>query len=263
MFVDAFAGRAVDAADLSLARRLLTHPDAETIVASLIRDHLGAKTALEGDVPAEAAAARRGKNPPPVKAPAEAKIDDEPPTREEPKRDQRDQRAPRDRGRAREPRQATGERTQPSASGARTASRGAPHKTYVTWEPPVEVDDDSPILVEQAGDAAPPPAQPAAPMPRSRPEEKPLPSYTEQEDPDFAQIFVNVGRRDGAHIADFQRVLTDAALAPEDTGRIRIRDRNTFVSVRKAQLARAIEAFGGKLIAGRNVLAEPAKQRMS
>jgi ATP-dependent RNA helicase DeaD len=189
----------------------------------------------------------------------ETKVADEPPTREEPKRERE-----RDRGRAREPRQASGERTQPSASGARAASRGAPHKTYVTWEPPVDVDDDSPILAEQAGGGAPPQPQPqpAASTPRSRPEPT-LPSYTEQEDPDFAQIFLNVGRRDGAHISDFQRVLTDAALAPEDTGRIRVRDRNTFVSVRKAQLARAIEAFGGKVIAGRNVLAEPAKQRMS
>jgi ATP-dependent RNA helicase DeaD len=74
---------------------------------------------------------------------------------------------------------------------------------------------------------------------------------------------VNVGRRDGAHTSDFQRLLSDASLPPEDTGRIRIRDRNTFVSVRKEHLARAIEAFAGKVIGGRNVLAEPAKQRMS
>ena len=83
-------------------------------------------------------------------------------------------------------------------------------------------------------------------------------------DIDFAQIFINVGRRDGARPSDFQKVLTEAAgLAPADTGQIRIRDRNTFVSVRKDALDRVVAALGGQVIAGRSVLAEPAKQRIS
>ena len=43
LFVDAFAGRPVHVDDLSLARRLLTHEDAERIIAGLLRDHLGAR----------------------------------------------------------------------------------------------------------------------------------------------------------------------------------------------------------------------------
>ncbi len=43
LFVEAFAQRPVHHDDLSLARRLLTHDDAEHIVAGLLRAHLGAR----------------------------------------------------------------------------------------------------------------------------------------------------------------------------------------------------------------------------
>jgi len=61
LFDDAFAKRAIHKDDLSLARRLLTHDNAERIVAALLRDHLGARP----EAPAEASEARRAKNPSP------------------------------------------------------------------------------------------------------------------------------------------------------------------------------------------------------
>jgi len=142
-----------------------------------------------------------------------------------------------------------------------------PHKTYATWEPPIDADDDKPILpsftVSNSDEPAPiAPAREAArqgspSFPAARP-------AADRDDPDFAQIFINVGRRDGASPADIQKVLSDVAgLTPADTGAIRIRDRNTFVSVRKASLDRVVAALGGQMIAGRSVLAEPAKQRIS
>jgi ATP-dependent RNA helicase DeaD len=73
---------------------------------------------------------------------------------------------------------------------------------------------------------------------------------------------LNVGRRDGARAQDLQQVLTDVAgIARHDTGRIRVRDRVTFVSVRDADLSKAIAALGGRTIGGRTVVAEPAKAR--
>jgi len=69
---------------------------------------------------------------------------------------------------------------------------------------------------------------------------------------------VNVGRRDGAKPGDFVRLL-EAALDKKDTGRIRIRDRNTFVSVKKDTVEKAVAALAGKTIGGRTVIAEPAK----
>jgi len=287
MFVDAFGERAVDAADTSLARRLLSHPNAETIIASLVRDHLGVKTAIEGDVAAEAAAARRGKNPPPIVEPAPpappARVSarrDETPTREERRPrtrerggDRGNDRPTNDRGgdRVREPlpplpsvreepagaaatRPAAAPATAPSPSAPR--DRRVPHKSFVTWEPPVDADDDSPILPSGA-------PRPDAPLATERAPQAELPSIAERDDPDFAQIFINVGRRDGAKAGDFERMLVEASLPAGDAGRIRVRDRNTFVSVRKEHLTRALEALGGKTIGGRSVIAEPARQRMS
>jgi ATP-dependent RNA helicase DeaD len=44
-------------------------------------------------------------------------------------------------------------------------------------------------------------------------------------------------------------------------GRIRVRERNAFVSVRRGELARALEALNGAIIAGREAHAEPARGR--
>jgi ATP-dependent RNA helicase DeaD len=133
-------------------------------------------------------------------------------------------------------------------------SRRAPHKTYATWEPPVDADDDKPIL--------PGITVSDAPLGDAATTESMRPSVEERDDPDFAQIFINVGRRDGARPADFEKMLAETAgLAPADTGSIRVRDRNTFVSVRKTSIERVVAALVGQTIAGRRVLAEPAKPR--
>jgi ATP-dependent RNA helicase DeaD len=77
----------------------------------------------------------------------------------------------------------------------------------------------------------------------------------------FAQVFVNVGRRDGARTGDFERLLEGGGLGRGDTGRIRVRERNTFVSVRKEVVGLAVAAFAGQVIGGRQVIAEPARPR--
>ena len=132
-----------------------------------------------------------------------------------------------------------------------------PHASFTTWEPPEEKDDDQPLIHRAAENAAaerhdtdrPPPPPPS----RER-----LPSS----DPNFAQIFVNVGRRDGARAEDFQRMLAEGAgISVEGAGHIRVRDRMTFVSVKKDDLDRAIAAFTGQVIGGRNVVAEVARPR--
>jgi ATP-dependent RNA helicase DeaD len=79
---------------------------------------------------------------------------------------------------------------------------------------------------------------------------------------DFAEIYVNVGRRDGARAADFQQILTErAGLARAHVRRIRVRERNAFVSVRREDLARALAALGGATIAGKLAMAEQARDR--
>ncbi|HEY4012615.1 MAG TPA: DEAD/DEAH box helicase [Polyangiaceae bacterium] len=252
LFVDAFASRTVHPDDLSLARRVLTHDEAARIVGGLLRDHLGARG---GDVAATAAEARRARNPEPQPAPviAQARAPEPPPpsppsplpppsadrsvaeptpaSRREQDRDRREPRGMRTDRQRQTPR--------PSRSGP------TPPKP---WTPPREPDDEQPIL--DAIDS-----------------ESSLPGVTisspgeEREDPDHVEVFINIGKREGVHVSDLQRLLADKGVAEEDMGRIRIRDRMSYVSVRKNAFDRAVEALAGQVIGGRTVVAELARGR--
>src|SRR5688572_878722 len=66
MFVEAEATRSIHSEEMALARRLLSHDSAERVIATLLRDHLGARP----DAAEEATAARRAKPPTVVPEPA-------------------------------------------------------------------------------------------------------------------------------------------------------------------------------------------------
>jgi ATP-dependent RNA helicase DeaD len=347
VFAEAFASSPPHPDDLALARRLLTHADAETIVAGLLRDHLGARVATGADPRAEASEARRAKNPPPVPvapppAPPEATREPAPARERSRGASDRERRPPRDGG-ARESREtrepwerdrgtrndrpvadapaavtAAAPATAPSGDaeqthGSREASDAlagmprrpertrersgsprVPHKSFTTWEPPVDADDDQPLIsrqAEQAGRAIasdldlalpgfteePEPTTQAFTRPerirtetsdrgerteRSDRGERSDRSEREDDEPGFAQIYVNVGRRDGAKPGDLQRFLTEGAgIERTATGRIRIRDRNSFVSVKREDLDKAVGALNGQTVGGRTVVAEPAREK--
>jgi ATP-dependent RNA helicase DeaD len=224
VFADAYAARQVHPDDLSLARRLLTHPDVEPILAGLLRDHLGAR---KEDPKAAAAEARRAKNPPAVATSTASPTSGTPETRREVPAPRADGRGPRRR-------------------------RGAP-KPFATEEPARAEADEAPVMpgYTEAEDSD---QTTLRPPPKEAPEG--------DEEPGFTRIFLNVGRRDGARAQDLQQVLTDVAgIARHDTGRIRIRDRVSFVSVRTDDMTKAIAALAGRVIGGRTVVAEPAKAK--
>jgi hypothetical protein len=77
----------------------------------------------------------------------------------------------------------------------------------------------------------------------------------------FLQLFINVGKREGVAPGDLQQLLSDAGIAPENTGGIRVRDRMSFVRVKKELFDRAITAFAGRVLGGRPVVAELARPR--
>ena len=79
-------------------------------------------------------------------------------------------------------------------------------------------------------------------------------------DPNVAEIYVNVGRRDGAKPSDYQTALEGAGVGSEGTGYIRVRHRHAFVGVRHEFLERALEALNGATIAWKRASAEPAKR---
>jgi ATP-dependent RNA helicase DeaD len=194
LFVEAFAGRSIHPDDLSLTRRLLSHDDAEQIVAGLLRDHLGARGA---DAASEAAEARRARNP--------------------------------------EPRPAAVQTAQP----VQTVQTAQPAPSYAVWEPPKEEDDERPIFVEDG----------------------PSPKSADEGQRDFVELFVNIGRRERLRPADLQRMLEEKGVPAQEMGRIRMRDRVTYISVRKGAFDRAVSALAGQVIGGRTVVAELARGR--
>ncbi|HEY4159164.1 MAG TPA: DEAD/DEAH box helicase, partial [Polyangiaceae bacterium] len=164
-FVDAFENRAMHVDDLALARRLLTHEQAERIVAGLLRDHLGARP----DAQEEATAVRRAKTTRATAEPAEVAL----PERERPERPAARQRPP-----ARPLAQ-----PRPEAKPARPA--------------PIPVPEPQPVHERSNGHAVA--------TDRKLNEDSADELEGDQATPaGCAEIYVSVGRRDGARPSDFQ-----------------------------------------------------------
>jgi ATP-dependent RNA helicase DeaD len=232
MLADAFLSTPAHPEDLALARRLFSHDSAEHIVAGLLRDHLGARP----EVVEEAAAARRSKVVKvPTSAPERAAAPRPAPTGTEPA-------ASGDRGESPSPSRAETSPSRaepiPPRDAEKTRDRGR-----VRRERPrrvAEPDDDALRIswVEEPQFAA--------------------------ADVTFAEIFVNIGRQDGVTAADLQRVLTETAeISRAETGRIRVRDRSSFVSVKRELLTKALTALNGASFSGKACQAEPARARSS
>src|SRR5450432_1451728 len=285
LFVDAFASRPAHPDDLSLARRLLNHDEAERILAGLLRDHLGARG---GDAVAEAGEARRARNPPPepvqrsvareervrqrVEAPqaVDAASAAEPPRRDPRPRD-RDAREPRGRERER-PREAHRERALATPLGtplatpaAASPAAPAPVASFTRWQPPREPDDDRPILDDgPSRESSRLPGVTISDAVVKSPAAEPhvavrSPADTRDRDDDFSQLFVNVGKRDGVNPADLQKLLLDAGIAVDPAQAIRMRDRMSFVRVSKENFDGAVAALSGHVLGGRTVVAELAR----
>jgi ATP-dependent RNA helicase DeaD len=79
-------------------------------------------------------------------------------------------------------------------------------------------------------------------------------------DPTMSTLFVNLGRRDGTRVGDILRLFeTHARLGKDDLGRIRIRDRHTFVGVPKERAASAVEALAGRSFGDKALVVEIAR----
>jgi ATP-dependent RNA helicase DeaD len=264
MFRDAFATRPAHADDIALARRLLTHPSVEQILAGLLRDHLGAREATGQDPATEAAEARRARNPPPVEATLESppkaphgRTHEGPAARPESRAARATRATTREVQRRDEaPKDATLKDATPSPTAApRPRGRRVPHSSFATWEPTAEKDDDQPIFSEGGARVPEPPPLPGTTEGPAQP--APAPRGPD----DGIQLFVNVGRRDGAKASDLQEMLESAGFAREEIGPIRVRDRNSFVSLRKEAVEKGIAAFVGKTLGSRGVVAELARPR--
>ncbi len=320
MFTDAFSARRPHPDDLALARRLLSHDEAETIVAGLLRDHLGARP----DAVDEATAARRTRVAKPA-APITATENDAVPA--EPRREQsrgrdeqsrgrdersrgrdersrgRDERSrgPDERSRAR-PQDGGSERQRPAAGErpARYTIEDEPAPRYTVSAEPVlgvaavaatprvepdlrsapQPDVEAPAVEARRrepaanGSESTPNGRERAPngrerMPNGR-ERTPngretTPSAGADDETrggaqSGSEIYVSVGRRDGAKPSDFEAVLATAGIGIDVTEYIRVRHRHAFVSVQPDKVEQAITALNGATIAGRRATAERARR---
>ncbi len=284
-FQEAYASRETHPDDLAMARRLMTHSSAEHIIGGLLRDHLGARP----EAKEHAAEARRAKNPTPAAA-IEPRLTPAPVDRQV--------REPRDRGRTSARRPQTARPFDEAQAGLEGAARkraaegpssdspltlgtgqlpptargnvrkGAPHTTYTEWEPPLETDDDRPILRAAHVTSTTPRdgGQTGATRDTIQPDAADAPARPSSEDAvatdATAHVFINVGRRDRVQSNDIEEWLIDAGLTKEDIAGIRVRDRMTFVDLRTDHVDRVVTAVSGKQIGTRRVNAERARVRV-
>ncbi len=83
-----------------------------------------------------------------------------------------------------------------------------------------------------------------------------------ESDDAFAQMFVNVGRRDGVKPSDLVELLTSlGGLAESDIGPVRMRDRMTFVGIRPDMFDVVVAKLAGGALGGRELVVERAKVR--
>ena len=261
MFVQAAAARSIHSEDMALAKRLLTHEAAERVVATLLRDHLGARP----DAAEDATAARRAKPPAAVPEPAQERPPAPQLPRPERQREERSrQERPREeRPREERPREARREerprhQERPRPDRAREERRER-RPERLREERPSERRTEAHRTLESARLELPPPVRKEPPPP----EVVQPSSHPSQVAPDTSairEIFVNVGRRDGAKPSDFQSLLEKHGITGE-ADYIRVRHSHAFVGVRGDLVERAVAALNGAQIAGQTASAELARRR--
>jgi ATP-dependent RNA helicase DeaD len=100
----------------------------------------------------------------------------------------------------------------------------------------------------------------AADKPEARPEASGDVDGRPPRSPHAAELFVSIGRKDGARASDFYAVLEQrAGITIDDTDYVNVRQRHTFIGLPKDLLAKALEALNGATIAGREATAEPSR----
>jgi ATP-dependent RNA helicase DeaD len=202
-----------------VVRRLLTHPDSERILSGLVRSFFSGVTF---DVDEAAAAARRERTitPVPKAAGADEAFD------EEGEEDAPSAGAP-------------GKRKRRRRKGRSDGSAGEPANLTVTSaaadDAPPHMEDDEPIS-EGLLDEPPPVLE------------------------DMTTLYFNVGKRDGLEPRDLATLLVNTCgLGAEDIGRVRVKDRHTFVGVPTERADAVISSLQGQSIKNRALQVERAR----
>ncbi len=244
------------AADLAIARRLLTHPAADQILAGMLHTFLG----THDEVDEEAAAARRSRRPTAMAPAPELTSEPDPAPRHGP---------PPRRGRPDGDRDAA--RARPTRE---TRLRDAlPHEQQLREQQPREQRDREQRDREQRAREQRPPndrvtarpaPQPTAAAEQERSHEPNTSEDSAHDESNAARLsgilYLNVGKRDGVRVGEIARLVRESCqLEREQVGRIRVRDRYTFVDVPEERLDAIIEKLKGQQLNDRELAPERAK----
>ncbi|MBK8173569.1 MAG: DEAD/DEAH box helicase [Sandaracinaceae bacterium] len=290
ILAEAFANDPSDH-DLAIARRLLTHPSAEKLLSGLLAAFFGAKGS---DVEEEAAAARRARPPVIIERTRRAEKSR---GREFEERPARGRESSPDRGprthaerapAAAERAPAVAERAPAAAERAPAAAERAPaprvreitdvlDRAEVDARPRPAVVAQAPRVSEASVDGDKPVERTRRRRTRTGHDADPtiavlnenrddaqaresFPQGDQVEDPNAVSLYLNVGRRDGVRVGDLSRFLRDTSGLPaEEIGRIRMRDKHTFVAVPKEKVDAVLESLRGKSYNDRALDAAVAK----
>jgi ATP-dependent RNA helicase DeaD len=207
-----------------VVRRLLTHPDAERVLGGLVRSFF---SGVAGDVDETAAIFRRGE---PVELLAAAA----PISRDERVADEDD---------------AVEETV------AENAEAGARKRKRRNRNRPNRADEPNPAAAdaESSGVFAPAPEEAVPADPASVPVATPdLEGMT--------TLYLNVGRRDGLEARDVSSLLSaQCGFAEDDIGRVRVKERHTFVGVPSDRVDEVIGALAGQSLKDRQLHVERAR----
>ncbi len=268
--------------DRAVARRLLTHPEAEHLLGGL----LGAFFGTRDDVDEEAAAARRDRPATPAPEPEETAADDA--AEAKPERSRRGRRGePRRRERREEPEaKAAAPEAEPAeveveAPPARDDDRSARDRDAAEGRDDDRDardrdddrsardrdddrsardrdDDRSARDRDDDRDARDRDDDRSA---RDRDDDRDARDRDDDEDDDGdVYLYVNLGRRDGIKPGQIVRLFTsEADVDREDVGRIRIRDRHCFVGVPPELADEIIDALAGKESHDKELVVERAR----
>ncbi len=221
LLAEAFKGAPLDE-HREVVRRLLTHPDAERILCGLVRSFFSGVTF---DVDEAAAAARRERAPTPVPKDASVAADDH-------GEDEGDD-----------------EGTAGAASGKRKRRRRRGGRAEASASPAGPVTADAGAVAEEP----PPPADEEPVSEALLDEPPPMPD-------DMTTLYFNVGKRDGLEPRDLASLLVNTCgLGAEDIGRVRVKDRHTFVGVPTEHADAVISSLTGQSIKNRALQVERAR----
>jgi ATP-dependent RNA helicase DeaD len=250
LLLQAFSGAALDE-HLELVRRLKTHPQADQVLAGLLRSFL---STLDGDIDESAAAARRERK---GDIAASSASDGAAPTRgktdESPRGD--------------DSREAARAEAAPGAGRKRRRRRNRGREGQESLDDALA--DASSNSEDDADDAALPAPEPlrseaelAPPQPAPRDEpsgELEIPD-ARPELPDMTTLYLNVGKRDGLEPRDLTSLLSNTCeLSGDDIGRVRVKERHTFVGVPTERVDFVISSLAGHTIKNRALHVERAR----